>query len=148
MTDYRIELTPDDNDTFLVTSPAFPEVVSFGEDEAACRRWGLLAIEEAIAARIRAGLDVPREKSPRGRTGHTLVVRTPLLVDLKVDLYRAVRKSGISRAEMARRLNWSRNSVDRLFDLDHASRLDRIEAAMGSLGLRVVARAVPIEAPA
>ena len=28
---YRVKLTPDDNDTFLVTSPDFPEVITFGE---------------------------------------------------------------------------------------------------------------------
>jgi antitoxin HicB len=30
MATYRIELTPDDNDTFLVTCPALPGVVTFG----------------------------------------------------------------------------------------------------------------------
>ncbi len=25
---YRVELTPDDNDTFLVTAPDFPEVIT------------------------------------------------------------------------------------------------------------------------
>lgn len=33
-----------------------------------------------------------------------------------------------------RRLSWKRNSVDRLFKLEHASRLDQIEAAFNSLG--------------
>ena len=35
----------------------------------------------------------------------------------------------MNRAELARRLDWHRESVDRLFRLDHASRVDRIEAA-------------------
>jgi hypothetical protein len=35
----------------------------------------------------------------------------PLLVGLKVDLYRALRDSGLTRAELARRLGWNRNLV-------------------------------------
>jgi antitoxin HicB len=35
----------------------------------------------------------------------------------------------MNRAELARRLDWHRESVDRLFRLDHASRVDQIEAA-------------------
>jgi hypothetical protein len=37
---------------------------------------------------------------------------------------------------------WNRNSVDRLFRLDHASRLDRIEAAAGAPGRAVRAELV------
>jgi antitoxin HicB len=36
-----------------------------------------------------------------------------------------------------RRLSWNRESVDRLFRLDHASRLDQIEAAFKALGKSV-----------
>ena len=32
MITYYVELVPDDNDTLLVSCPALPEVVSFGED--------------------------------------------------------------------------------------------------------------------
>jgi hypothetical protein len=47
---------------------------------------------------------------------------------------RALRESGITRAELMRRLGWKHESVDRLFRLDHASRLDQIEAAFKALG--------------
>jgi ribosome-binding protein aMBF1 (putative translation factor) len=46
----------------------------------------------------------------------------------------ALRDAGISRAELARRLKWKRESVDRLFRLDHRSRLEQIEAALAVLG--------------
>jgi antitoxin HicB len=44
-----------------------------------------------------------------------------------------LRESGITRAELARRLGWHREQVDRLFRLEHASRLDRLEAAFKAL---------------
>ena len=56
---YCIDLTPDDNDTYLVTSPDFPELTTFGEDEGAAMAAASLAIEEAIAAGIARGADVP-----------------------------------------------------------------------------------------
>ena len=141
MATYRIELTADDNGTFLVTAPAFPEVTSFGEGRADGLQRGLCAIEEAIAARVAAGVDIPKAD---GDARCADVVHTPLLMDLKIDLYRAIRAAGVTRAELARRLGWKRTSVDRLFDIDHASRLEQIEAATAALGFRVDARLVSL----
>jgi antitoxin HicB len=136
---YRIVLTPDTNDTFLAECPAFPEVVTFGETEEDAKRHASLAIQEAIARRMHDGQDVP---PPDGAGGAT-EAPVPLLVGLQVDLYRALRESGLTRAELARRLGWNRNSVDRLFDVNHASRLEQIEAALGALGYRIDARLTP-----
>jgi antitoxin HicB len=130
---YRITLT--------LECPAIPEVVTFGDDEAAAVHWGALAIEEAIAGRIHDGTDVPEAD---GGSGDRFVARTPVLTDLKVDLYRALRAAGLTRAELGRRLGWKRNSVDRLFDIGHASRLEQLEAAMRALGLRIDARVVAL----
>ena len=147
MTAYLIELEPDDNGTTLVTCPAFPEVTTFGEggDFADCVRHARDAIEEAIAARIAGGADIPgeaRERSfARGNVNHAWA-ELPALTDLKVGLYNALRTQGLTRAEFARRLGWNRNSVDRLFQLDHASRLDQIEVAAAALGLGVEAQLV------
>jgi antitoxin HicB len=54
-----LELTPDDNDTFLVICPALPEVTTFGDNEADARHHGTLAVEEAIAARMAKWIDLP-----------------------------------------------------------------------------------------
>jgi antitoxin HicB len=130
---YSVKLVRDDNGTLLVTCPALPEVTTFGEDEAAALRHAVDAIEEALAARIADGADIPPAPArPRGRT-----VILPLMTALKVSLYRALRDAGISRAELMRRLGWNRESVDRLFRLDHASRLDQLEAAFKALGRRI-----------
>ncbi len=145
MAAYGIDLSPDDNGTFLVTASAFTEVTSFGETPAEAVRRGAMAIEEAIGARVKAGLDIP---PPDGGARRAHTAHTPLLTDLKVDLYRAAREAKISRAELARRLGWNRTSVDRLFDIDHVSRVDQIEAAMNALGFRIDARPVRVGAMA
>jgi antitoxin HicB len=129
---YPVVLTPDDNDTLLVTCPALPEVTTFGEDKADALRHAIDAIEEAIAGRIAHGEDVPL---PRVRKGPQ--VRLPLLTSLKVLLYRRARAAGVNRAELGRRLGWHREQVDRLFRLDHHSRLDQVEAAFRALDSQV-----------
>jgi antitoxin HicB len=132
MLGYRIKLEPDDNGTLLVTCPLLPEVTTFGENEGDATRHAVGAIEEAIAARIADGADVPEghQRGPR-------LVRLPALTVLKVELYRRLRESDITRAALARRLGWKRESVDRLFRLDHASRLEQLEAAFAALGQAV-----------
>ena len=56
---------------------------------------------------------------------------------LKVSLYRSLREARLTRVELLRRLGWNRESVDRLFRLDHASRLGQLEAAFKALGRSV-----------
>jgi antitoxin HicB len=132
---YLVKLAPDDNDTFLVTCSAFPEVTTFGKTEDEIQHAALGAIEEALAARISQGEPlpppVPAAKKAPGR--RTRFVKLPATTTLKVQLYTVLRESGITRAELARRLGWHREQVDRLFRLDHASRLDRLEAAFNAL---------------
>ena len=133
---YRIELTPDDNDTFLVTCPLLPEVTSFGDSVEGAKRHVVDAIDEALAARVAAGADIPVEGNETvdlDRDSASLV-RVPLQSAIKTLLHIACRSAGVSRAELARRLGWHREQVDRLFRFDHATRLDQYDAAFGALG--------------
>jgi antitoxin HicB len=130
MTAYRIEMNADDNGTLLVTCPDLPEVTTFGVDVEDARRRAQEAIEEAIAARIDAGVPLPQPKRHGGQHPVTL----PLLTELKAELYTTMRDDDVTRADLARKLGWHREQVDRLFRLDHASRLDQIEAAFKALG--------------
>lgn len=129
MFEYRIDLTPDDNDTFLVTCPQLPIVATFGDSENDARRHAVDAIETTLSSMIDDGEDIPVPDLAPGTA-----VRLPLLTALKVNLYWALQAAGITRAELARTLGWNRESVDRLFRLDHRSRLEQIEAAFQALG--------------
>jgi len=59
MMQYLVNVTKDDDGSLLVTCPAFPEVTTFAEDEAHVVLRATAAIEEAIAARIHDGGDLP-----------------------------------------------------------------------------------------
>jgi len=129
---YRIETSRDDDGSFLITAPALPEVTSFADDEAGIPVHASDAIEEALAARIAEGADIPAGDATEGDG-----VAVPLLSELKVELYRVLRGQGVTRAELMRRLRWNRESVDRLFRLDHASRLNQLDEAFRALGHEV-----------
>ena len=130
MLTYPINLEEDDG-TIMATSPDFPELTTFGDDpdEAIARAVG--ALEEAIAARIHHSREIP--PASEGNTRATL----PALTAVKVTLYRGMREQGIGKAELARRLGWHLPQVDRVLDVQHRSRLDRMEAALGAIGRRL-----------
>ena len=127
---YELTLQMDEG-TWLVTSPQFPELATFGETQDAAYRHGLDAIEEAIAARIADGEDIPL---PLAEAGKGFVVELPGIVYLKSALYMIMREAGMSRADLMRKLDWHREQVDRLFRLDHNSKLDALEQAFKAVG--------------
>ena len=129
---YRIELTPDDNGTFLVTCPQLPIVATFGDSVETAKRHAVDAIETALDSMIDDGEVIPR---PTG--GNGALIELPLLTGLKLNLYWALRETGITRAELARRLGWNRELVDRLFRFDHGSRMEQIGAALTALHRRI-----------
>ena len=127
---YPITLENDDG-TLLATSPDFPELTTFGDDldEAIAR--AVHALEEAIAARIHDRRDVP---SPSQGENYAVL---PTLTSVKVMLYQEMREQGVGKAELARRLGWHMPQVDRVLDVQHRSRLDMMDAALGAIGRRL-----------
>jgi antitoxin HicB len=128
---YPIKLAKDDNGTFLVSAPDFPELTTFGRDVKSACKHAIDAIEEAIAARM-----ADREPIPEPSKGKCTVA-LPAQAVAKILIYRAMRHRGVSKNELARRLSLHRPQVDRLLNLRHATRLDAIEQALGVLGKRM-----------
>ena len=137
---YPVTLSRDDNDTWLVTFPDFPEAHTFGDDVDDAMAHAADALETIVESYIRDRRPIPAPSAiKRGRRGIPLT----LLVEMKVGLYQALRQSKTSKAELARRLNCHVPQVDRLFDIRHHSRLDQIEAAARALGKRIDVRLEP-----
>ena len=130
---YPIELKEDTNRTLLVTFPDFAEATTFGEDESDAVLRAVDALETVLAARIDDREDIPLPSPAAGRPCAVL----PALTAAKVLLYRAMLEAGVRKADLARRLGWHGPQIDRLLDLNHASRLDQIEAALAALGKRL-----------
>lgn len=131
---WPVTLDPAEEGGFVVNFPDFPEGWSQGDsrEEALAQARDLL--ETMVANYMAEGWDLP---DPSASVGRPLVVLEPL-VAAKAELYRAMHRAGITKAELAGRIGISPQQVQRLFDTRHASRLDQIEAAMRALGRRLV----------
>ena len=138
---YPITLEDDDG-TFLATSPDFPELTTFGDDREEAIARSVHALEEAIAARIHDRKDIP---TPSPGETHAVL---PTLTSVKVMLYQGMRDQGIGKAELARRLGWHMPQVDRVLDVQHRSRLDMMDAALGAIGQRLHVTAAATTDPA
>jgi antitoxin HicB len=96
------------------------------------------ALAVMIREQIRKGETIPAPSRPRGRRFRGIAL--PALQAAKVELYQAFRASGLRKADLARRLRMSKGNIDRLFELNHNSRLDQIEAALRALGKQLTIR--------
>lgn len=128
---YRVELTPDDNDTVMVTFPDFPEAVTFGDDEADALANAVDALETVLAAYITDRRDIPVPSAGDGPR-----VCPSLLGALKLTVYQAMRDHGWRKADLARAMGLNPRQIDRLLDLRHASTVTQLEQALAVCGKR------------
>jgi antitoxin HicB len=135
MYQYPVRFKTDTNGTFLVTFPDVPEAITFGQDRAEAKIRAAEALEAALSIYMDQRREIPRPT--QAITKRTQVVTLPALSEAKVALYELMRASGIRKAELARRLRCGKSQVDRLLNLNHASRLDQLEAAFHALRKRM-----------
>jgi len=134
MFDYPVTLEKDSNGSILANFPDVPEAHTFGADAEEALLRAVDALETALAMYVEDGKDLPKPSRPK-RSQRT--VRPSALAAIKLAIYQSMRDQGIRKAELARRLGWHLPQVDRLLDLQHASRLDQVEAAIAALGRRL-----------
>ena len=127
---YPLDLHDDDG-SVMVTSRDFPELTTSGEDRAEAIARATDALAEAIAARMASRLDVPSASLG------DVYAPLPTLTAVKLMLYQGMRDRGIGKAELARRLGWHLPQVDRVLNVQHSSRLEQVDAALGAIGLRI-----------
>ncbi len=135
--DFPVVLDPQPEGGFVVIFPNVPEAITQGEDEDEALLVAVDALETALSIYVDARKPLPVPSVPK--KGQKTVSPSALEC-AKLGLYRAMLEQGIRKAELARRLGWHLPQVDRLFDLNHASRLDQIEAAARALGRHVEVR--------
>ncbi|MDR2573776.1 MAG: type II toxin-antitoxin system HicB family antitoxin [Desulfovibrio sp.] len=132
--EYAVTLVPDDNETWLALCAVLPEVTTFGATREEALRNAALAIEEALAARMAGQKDLPLPAREAG----AFIVPISVQAALKAAIYRAMRREGVNKAELARRMRAHAPQIDRLLDMRHKSRLDVMETALLHLGSQPV----------
>lgn len=127
---------PDENGDIVVSFPDVPEAHTFGETRADALRHASDALDAALSFYVDSGKDLPVPSKPRSKK--IPLVGVCALSEAKLQLYTAVRASGVRKSELARRMGISKTNVDRLFDLNRSSRFEQIEAAFHAIGKRLV----------
>ncbi len=132
--DFPVVLQRQPEGGYVVTFPDIPEAVTQGDDEDAALERAAEALETALSFYVDERRPLPLARKPkRGQR----TVRPSALECAKLGVYQAMLEQGVRKSELARRLGWHLPQVDRLFDLQHASRLDQIESAARALGKRI-----------
>ncbi len=112
----------EDEGALTVTSPDFPELATFGVDREDATARAADALEEVIDARIDEYEDIP----PPSMGSQTTAL--PPLLEAKVMVYREMRRQGMGKSEMARRLGLASPHAERALYVQTESRLDPIAA--------------------
>jgi len=132
--DYPVTLERDSNKTILVSFPDFPEAHTFGDDKADALAHATDALATVIDAYIKDRRDIPLPSA----LVTSYRVTMPALTEAKVKLYDTMRRTKVTKSELARRLQVHLPQVDRLLQVRHASQLGQIEAAFRVMGKRLV----------
>jgi antitoxin HicB len=101
----------------------------------AAEKKAIKALTDQLVEYAQARLPIPR---PSPFTEDQFAVPVSLLLAAKLSLYQALNRSRLTKNALAKKLGVTEAIVRRLLDPGHASRIDRIQAALAVLGECVV----------
>lgn len=127
----NLELDPDAGGYF-VSFPDIPEALTQGDDREEALTMGLDALVTAFEFYFEDNRRVPL---PGDITGD--YVEVPASVAAKVLMLNAFIDSGLTQVELASRMGVKKQEVTRLFDLQHATKIDTVQKAITALGKRL-----------
>jgi antitoxin HicB len=116
---------------FHVRFRDLPEALTGGDDLEDALAQAADCLAEAIAGRIARGEAIPRPSKPKRGERQ---VSVPLYLAPKLALYLAMREQGLRKTQLARRLGVSETVVRRMLNPKHATKPEKIQAALAVLG--------------
>jgi antitoxin HicB len=134
MLQYPARLKSDKNGGFIVTFRDIPEAITQGEDADDALKHAQDALETAMEFYFDDRREVPMPSAPK--RGDRLVA-LPVSESFKVLLLNEMVKQGVRPAELAKRMNTSKQEINRLTTLRHTTKVDRIADALAALGKRL-----------
>jgi antitoxin HicB len=134
---YPVNLQKDGKFIF-VSFPDIPEAFTQGRDRAEALKAAMDVLETAMDVYFDERRPVPAPSKPkRGQP----VVTLPASLSAKILLLNEMLRQKVPPSELARRIGTTRQEVNRLTDLRHTSKIDRIDAALQALGKTLVLEA-------
>lgn len=128
---YPAVLTAGPEGTSMVQFPDVPEALTVLDDVQDLQEQGGDALLVALSGYLDAGRPIPKpSKAKRSQE----LVYLPMLAGAKLAIHDAMIAQGMTRVELASRLQCDEKMVRRLLDLDHKSQVSQVEAALKVLG--------------
>ncbi|HUB50981.1 MAG TPA: type II toxin-antitoxin system HicB family antitoxin [Terracidiphilus sp.] len=135
---YPVRLKAAEEGGYIVSFPDIPEAITQGEDIDDALLHAADALETALDFYFEARRRIPAPSIPK--RGQRTVELSPS-VAAKVLLLNEMLRQKVRPAELARRIGTTPQEVSRLTNLRHASKIDRVDAALRALGKRLIVRA-------
>ncbi|MEK7406998.1 MAG: type II toxin-antitoxin system HicB family antitoxin [Acidobacteriota bacterium] len=132
---YPAAFLPEKRGAFTVRFPDLPEAITSGKNIADAVSEAADCLQEALAGRIARKERIPRPSAP---TRDQRMIPVALYLAPKLALYVTMCEAGINNSQLARRLGCTELVVRRMLNPKHGTRPERLAAALGALGKRVV----------
>jgi antitoxin HicB len=129
---YPAKFTRGSDGRILVQFVDLPRVATDGKDDREAIEEAMDALGSDLSIRLsnREEIPVPSAVTKRGQR----LVPVPLWLAPKLALYLAMRDQQINNSELARRLGVHERVVRRMLDPEHATKAEKIQAALALLG--------------
>lgn len=134
MRGYPVNLRKDGR-FLLVTFPDIPEAITQGDDRAHALAMAKEALELSMEFYFDDNRPVPMPSA--AKRGQAVVELSPS-VAAKVLLLHEMLRQKVRPIDLAQRLGTTKQEVNRLTNLRHATKIDRIDTALRALGKRLV----------
>lgn len=136
---YPALFAPADEGGYVVTFRDIPEAITQGDDDIEAMEMA----EDVLISSMDFYFEDKRPVPPPSRLepGERMVA-LPASVAAKVLLLNEMLAQKVGPSELARRLKTTPQVVNRLIELQHATKIDKVEQALGCLGRRLEMRVV------
>jgi len=134
MLEYPAKLKAQKEGGFVVTFRDIPEAITQGESLEDALKRAQDALETAMEFYFDDRREVPM---PSARKRGERLVALPVSESFKILLLNEMVRQNIRPAELAKRMRTSKQEINRITTLRHATKVDRIADALAALGKRL-----------
>lgn len=132
----------DDTEQYEISFRDFDSIPSVALAEEDIELEACEGLTAAIGELIDARIAIPEPSAPRE---DDIVVHLPVLTCMKAALHNAMISTGTPKASLARKLNQKSAQIDRLLDVDYASKVETLEQALYLVGFEVSISLAPVK---
>ena len=131
---YAAKLSSAEEGGFVVTFRDIPEAITQGDDE----KEALAMAKDALITSMDFYFEDKRQvPAASAQEDDEVCIALPVSVASKVLLLNEMIAQGVTASELARRMGTIPQEINRLIDLNHTTKIDRVAQALEALGKRL-----------